>query len=42
MLESELGRKSEADAMFREALLLPSQMMSHHLSRVAQANAIPE
>ena len=41
-LESALGHKAEADAMFRQSLLLPSQTMSHHLSRLALANATPE
>ncbi len=41
-LEVELGRRSEANEAFQQALLLPDRMMAHHLSRLAWAGFIPE
>jgi len=40
-LEASLGRGTDADNAFQEALLLPDRMMAHHLSRLARAGALP-
>jgi tetratricopeptide (TPR) repeat protein len=37
LLLKALGREAEAKERFREALLLPDQLMSHYLSRAALA-----
>ena len=37
LLLRELGREAEAQAKFREALLLPDKVMSHYMSRLALA-----
>jgi tetratricopeptide (TPR) repeat protein len=39
-MEQALGRKEQAAAAFRKALLLPDSMMSHHMSRVALADGL--
>ena len=36
MLERDLGKKQEANARFRRALLLPDRMLAYHLTRLAQ------
>jgi len=36
MLERDLGKKQEANAKFRRALLLPDRMLAYHLTRLAQ------
>ena len=36
MLERDLGKKQEANARFRKALLLPDRMLAYHLTRLAQ------
>lgn len=41
-IEATLGHRQEADEAFRQALLLPDQMMAHHLSRLARAGSIPD
>ncbi len=42
LLENVLGDRDKAKADFRRALLLPDQGMSHHLTRLARAEVIPE
>jgi hypothetical protein len=39
MLERDLGKKQEANARFRRALLLPDRMLAYHLTRLAQLDA---
>jgi tetratricopeptide (TPR) repeat protein len=41
-IEATLGHQQEADEAFQRALLLPDQMMAHHLSRQARAGSIPD
>ncbi len=36
-IEAALGNRQEADQAFQQALLLPDQVMAHHLSRLARA-----
>ena len=38
-LAKELGRPAEADARFRNALLLPDRMLAYHLTRLAKSEA---
>ena len=38
-LAKELGRMQEADARFRNALLLPDRMLAYHFTRVAKSEA---
>ncbi len=40
-LAKELGKTQEADARFRQALLLPDQMLSYHLTRLFKREAMP-
>jgi hypothetical protein len=40
-LAKELGRTQEAEARFRNALLLPDRMLAYHLTRLAKAAATP-
>ena len=37
MLEKDLGKEQEANARFRNALLLPDRMLAYHLTRLAQS-----
>jgi tetratricopeptide (TPR) repeat protein len=41
-LQSALDQAQEAEASFQEALLLPDQMLAHHLTRLARSGAIPK
>jgi tetratricopeptide (TPR) repeat protein len=41
-IEATLGHRQEADETFQQALLLPDQMMAHHLTRLARAGSIPD
>jgi tetratricopeptide (TPR) repeat protein len=41
VLESDLGRKQEANLRFREALLLPDRMLAYHSTRLAMSGTTP-
>jgi hypothetical protein len=40
-LATELGQKAEAEARFRNALLLPDRMLAYHFTRLAESEATP-
>jgi len=42
LIEAALGRKAEAEASFRNALLEPDRLLAWHLARLARAGAVPE